>query len=99
MTNLKTSKGERSALTTRGGNKAKNQFIEWHSDCTLFVSYETIIVKTTFDGNGNRIVYLDKHYFNYSRTTVRYRNEFLGVTTKQLEARILDGTYLLTDLN
>jgi len=99
MENLKTQKGNRSALTTRGGNKAKDQFIENHPGFTLFKSYGTTIVKTTFDDDGKRVIYLDRYYYNYSRTTINYRNQFLGVTSKQLEARIQDGTYLLTDLN
>jgi len=59
-----------------------------------FQSYNSIIVKR-YKG----IVYLDKTYWNYSRTTSKYRNIFLGETTKETQAKINSGEYVLTDLN
>ena len=43
--------------------------------------------------------YLDSYYYNYSRTTSKYRNIFLGETIKDTKAKIKSGEYILTDLN
>ena len=43
--------------------------------------------------------FLDKTYWNYSVTTGKYRNQFLGETKKETEAKIKSGEYILTDLN
>lgn len=88
----------KSFMQTRGGNYTKDQCIVYDSEYTLFVSYDTVIVKTTFV-DGIRVVYLDEEYYNYSNTTIRYRNEFLGETSAEVNKKIKDGTYLLTNLN
>jgi hypothetical protein len=85
-------------LTSPNGNKVANQFIIFDSEFTLFQSYDSVIIKTTFE-DGKRVVYLDEKYYNYSKTTSKYRNLFLGETTKEIEAKIKNGTYILTDLN
>ena len=87
-----------STFNTKGGNTAKNQRIEYYPDYTLFVSYNTVIVKTTFE-DGIRVTYLDEHYWNYSATTRNYRNQFLGEKTKETEKKINAGIYKLTNLN
>lgn len=88
----------REPMLTIKGNPAEHQFIEFDSNYTMFVSYNTNIVKTTFE-NGIRVVYLDAEYYDYSQTTIRYRNQFLGETSKEIEKKIKDGIYLLTNLN
>lgn len=85
-------------LTSPNGNKVANQFIIFDSEFTLFQSYDSVIIKTTFE-DGKRVVYLDEKYYNYSKTTSKYRNLFLGETTKEIEAKIKNGTYILKDLN
>ena len=85
-------------FNTKRGNVAKNQRIEYYPDCTLFVSYDTNIVKTTFE-DGQRIIYLDEYYWNYSATTRNYRNQFLGENTKETQKKIETGIYKLTNLN
>ena len=85
-------------LTNTRGNKVANHFIHYNNDCTLLQSYRVIIVKTCFE-DGKRKVYLDKYYYNYSITTVRHRNAFLGETTKEVESKIKTGEYELTNLN
>jgi len=80
------------------GNKVKNQFIVNDSEFTLFQSYDSVIVKTTFE-EGERVVYLDEVYWDYSKTTSKYRNEFLGDTSKEVKEKIASGEYRLTDLN
>lgn len=85
-------------MTSNNGNKIPNQFIINDSEFTAFQSYDSIIVKTTFE-DGKRVVYLDKNAWNYSKTTSKYRNLFLGETSKETEQKIKDGIYKLVDLN
>lgn len=41
---------------------------------------------------------LDERYWNYSRTTSKYRNLILGEDTKATRAKIAKGEYLLINL-
>lgn len=79
---------------TRNGKKVANQFIIEDGDAEFFQSYNSIIAKR----EGGK-VYLDERYWNYSVTTSRYRNYFLGETTKETQRKIDDGTYTLCNLN
>lgn len=81
-------------LRTRGGNPAANQFIIHLGDTTFFQSYDTIIARRV-----GLITCLDKTYWNYSRTTSRYRNQFLGEGRTETERKIKSGLYTLSDLN
>ena len=85
-------------MTSSNGNKIANQFIIYDPNFTVFQSYDSVIVKTTFEG-GKRITYLDEYYWNYSKTTSKYRNLFLGETTKETQQKIDSGVYKLTNLN
>jgi hypothetical protein len=85
-------------MTSGNGNKVPNQFILYTPEATYFQSYNSVIVKTTFE-DDKRIVILDSYYWNYSKTTSKYRNQFLGETTKETEKKIKDGIYRLEDLN
>tara|TARA_R100001594_G_C3858419_1_gene220260 strand:+ start:95 stop:364 length:270 start_codon:yes stop_codon:yes gene_type:complete len=78
------------------GNIVKNQFIiSGDLGTQWFQSYDsTIVAKHSED-----CIFLDKNYWNYSRTTSKYRNIFLNETTKETEAKIKNGTYSLIDLN
>jgi len=87
-----------SNITSNKGNDIPNQFIINTPNATYFQSYKTIIVKTTFE-NGDRVVYLDQDSWNYSITTSKYRNQFLGEDTKTTKKKIKDGIYKLVDLN
>jgi hypothetical protein len=80
------------------GNKVANQFIINTSEYTLFQSYNSVIVKTTFE-DGIRVVYLDEYYWDYSKTTGKYRNQFLGEDKKTTELKIKNNIYKLTNLN
>lgn len=76
-------------------NQTKNQFIITDNNGTrFFQSYNSIICKIE---NGN--VTLDERFWNYSKTTGKYRNIFLNETKKETEAKIKAGIYLLADLN
>ena len=85
-------------LTNDRGNKVANQFIIYDPEYTIFRSYNSNIIKVVFE-DGKRKVYLDSYYYNYSRTTAKYRNSFLGETTKEIESKIKEGVYTLTNLN
>lgn len=75
--------------------KIPNQFIITSDNGDLFFqSYESIIVKKS---KGK--IYLDETYWDYSSTTGKYRNMFLGEDKKTTERKIADGTYILTNLN
>ncbi len=63
-----------------------------------FQSYDSVIVERTYT-SGGVLTKLDETYWNYSTTTSKYRNQFLGETTKQTQAKIDSGEYILTDLN
>lgn len=81
-------------MTSNSGNKIANQFIISASGIEFFQSYDSIIVKKA---SGRTI--LDEIYWNYSPTTSKYRNLFLGETTKETQAKIDSGEYFLRDLN
>ena len=74
----------------------KNQFVI-HDDYgnKIFQSYNAVIAK--IDARGNTI--LDNKYWDYSRTTGKYRNIFLRETKAETEKKIKAGTYTLADLN
>jgi hypothetical protein len=76
------------------GNTVPNQFIINHNGEQYFQSYRSIIAKRS----GGRI-YLDENYWDYSVTTGRYRNDFLGEGIKETREKIESGEYLLMDLN
>lgn len=96
-------------MTSGRGNKIANQFIiegddknEMSGNCTeYFQSYDTIIAKRDKFRAGveKRQVWLDSNKWDYSKTTGKYRNIFLGETKKETEAKIKSGEYILADLN
>lgn len=81
-------------LTNNRGNKALNQFEIEDQNVKVFQSYDSIIVKIE---NGK--VFLDKKFWNYSKTTSKHRNIFLNETTKETLSKIKSGEYTLTNLN
>ena len=82
-------------LTSSNGNKIPNQLeIIDNNGTKYFQSYNSIIIKQTTNNT-----YLDSYYYNYSRTTSKYRNIFLNETTKEIEKKIKNGVYKLTNLN
>ncbi|CAB4204154.1 hypothetical protein UFOVP1384_31 [uncultured Caudovirales phage] len=87
-----------SNFTNSKGNKVANQFIINDSEFTLFQSYDSVIIKTTFE-DGKRVVYLDSNYWDYSKTTGKYRNLFLGENKKATELKIKNNIYKLINLN
>ena len=87
-------------IESNRGNKIANQFEirDNENDTVYFQSYNSMIVKKDYEGDQVKI-YLDQKYWNYSNTTGKYRNIFLGETIKDTKAKIKSGEYILTDLN
>jgi hypothetical protein len=77
------------------GRDIPNQFIITDKDRTIFQSYNSIIAIKWNDGD----IFLDKTYWDYSRTTGKYRNQFLGEDIKTTRNKIKSGEYRLVDLN
>jgi hypothetical protein len=86
-------------MTSNNGNKIANQFIIEDDNATYFQSYESMIVKIEDNGSLPDKVYLDEVYYNYSKTTSKYRNIFLNMTTKEIDNKIKSGLFILTNLN
>ncbi|QPZ53628.1 hypothetical protein HTVC203P_gp04 [Pelagibacter phage HTVC203P] len=86
-------------ITSNNGNKIANQFvITDDKQNEYFQSYNSMIVKKDYEGDQVKI-YLDQKYWNYSNTTGKYRNIFLGETITETKKKIKSGEYILTDLN
>jgi len=81
-------------MTSPQGNKVANQFIITDNGDEYFQSYNSIIAKRS---NGK--IYLDDVFWDYSRTTGKYRNEFLGEGIAETRKKIKSGEYILTNLN
>jgi len=84
-------------LKSSRGNSIPNQYeiYDGGDGAAYFQSYNSIIVKIDRDGQ----VWLDEYYWDYSRTTSKYRNVFLGNTTKDCRDNIKSGVYKLKNLN
>jgi hypothetical protein len=81
-------------LRSSKGNIIANQFEIRTETAVYFQSYRSIIVKV----EGGK-TYLDPIYWDYSRTTGKYRNIFLSESKKETEQKIKQGIYILIDLN
>ena len=77
------------------GNSVANQFEIYTDKFVIFQSYNSVIAKMMSSGQ----VYLDENYWDYSKTTGKYRNIFLAENKKETQAKIDSGEYILTDLN
>lgn len=82
-------------LLSYKGNRIANQFEIRTDTGVYFQSYESVIVFIPTEGKTK----LDETYWDYSRTTGKYRNIFLGETKQETLKKINSGEYLLTDLN
>ncbi len=92
-------------MTSAKGNTIANQFII--DDMTTdncgnighlrraFQSYDSLIAVENLNGQ----IYLDEKYWDYSVTTGRYRNMFLGESKKETLKKIKSGEYKLVNLN
>lgn len=83
-------------MQNASGNNIANQFLVWDNEGNCFFqSYKSIIAKN--DVNGK--ITLDLNTWNYSRTTAKYRSQFLGESTKETQNKIKSGIYKLENLN
>ena len=92
----------RNMTSNRTGREVANQFVITDDQGNAyFQSYNTIIAKREnfTPDKRDRQVYLDENSWDYSKTTGKYRNQFLGETKKETEAKIKNGVYELVDLN
>ena len=76
------------------GKEVKNQFIIETKGVVIFQSYGSVICMRK---NGQ--MYLDEYYWDYSTTTGKYRNIFLGETKQETEKKIKSKKYKLKNLN
>jgi len=82
-------------MESPNGNKVANQFEIYTDEGKYFQSYRSIIA---FKDNKGQ-VFLDDYYWDYSRTTGKYRNIFLDENRRATEEKIKSGEYKLKNLN
>lgn len=82
-------------MRSRSGNNVANQFIIRVEGGEYFQSYQSIIA---YRGD-NGLVILDIKTWDYSRTTGKYRNAFLGEGIEDTRKRIKSGEYIFANLN
>jgi hypothetical protein len=94
-------------MTSSRGNTVPNQFIISDEgrgangnfkSREVFQSYESVIAEKVVWPDETRIT-LDERFWDYSVTTGKYRNQFLGETKKETQAKIDSGEYKLANLN
>ncbi|HUX92462.1 MAG TPA: hypothetical protein VMV36_01555 [Ignavibacteriaceae bacterium] len=95
-------------IKNENGNAIPNQFIMTEEGRgalgnfnrrETFQSYNSIIAVITYwDGEPGRVE-IDENKWDYSQTTGKYRNQFLGETKKETEKKIKSGEYKLVNLN
>ena len=93
---MQTSKMKVQNLENNRGNIIANQFEISAPEGRYFHSYRSIIA---FIPNNRGKIQLDITYWNYSKTTGKYRNIFLGEDKKETERKIKSGEYELVNLN
>lgn len=64
----------------------------------VFQSYQSVIAVRTVWEDETRVV-LDENFWNYSTTTAKYRNKFLGEGIEETRKKIASGQYSLENLN
>tara|TARA_R110000824_G_scaffold191643_2_gene373402 strand:+ start:1448 stop:1711 length:264 start_codon:yes stop_codon:yes gene_type:complete len=82
-------------MESPNGNKVANQFEIYTDEGKYFQSYRSIIA---FKDNKGQ-VFLDDYYWDYSRTTGKYRNIFLNEGIVETRKKIKSGEYKLKELN
>ena len=84
---------------SRTGGPVANQFIIRFENATVFQSYDSIIAveiseKVRGENKWRRKTYLTDAW-DYSVTTGKYRNIFLGETKKETLAKIISKEYIV----
>lgn len=95
-------------MTNNNGDAVKNQFIMTEEGRgalgnftrrLTFQSYDSVIAIKTFWPDGTLKVEIDINKWDYSKTTGKYRNLFLGEDKATTQKKINLGVYELVDLN
>lgn len=83
----------------RGNTHAvANQFVIETEEGSYFQSYQSIIAFDPADGRLPTV--LDASKWDYSKTTGKYRNQFLGDSgIEETRRKIKSGEYVFADLN
>lgn len=95
----------RSLNSPKSGRPVANQFVIETARGQYFQSYNSIIVfipqgeYTKYNTEKENKITLDQAYWDYSRTTGKYRNIFLGENTAETRKKIKSGVYRLANLN
>ena len=82
-------------MRNNNNNLVPNQFIITTDEGVYFQSYDSIIALVDEESK----VFLDENDWDYSRTTGKYRNIFLGEHMSETRKKIKTGEYELIDLN
>lgn len=91
-------------ISPRGNKEVPNQFIiKIEGQGTYFQSYKSIIAFIPFTPSDKHNIgtqaILDEKYWDFSTTTGKYRNQFLGEDIEETRKKIASGEYLLANLN
>lgn len=87
----------RNMTSKSSGREIANQFIIDTDGKEVFQSYDSIIAVKQYGKTPH--VLLDETYWDYSTTTGKYRNQFLGEKKKDTLSKIESGVYQLANLN
>jgi hypothetical protein len=89
-------------MTSRSGNVVPNQTILSDMTGKTFVSYGSKIVYQSKDRGSDGLpleIIVDEHYWDYSRTTGKYRNEFMNMGVQDVRNYIKECRIKLGNLN
>ena len=89
-------------MTSRSGNTVPNQTILSDMTGKTFVSYGSKIVyqsKTKWSDGLPLEIIVDETYWDYSRTTGKYRNEFMNMGVQEVRNHIKNGRIKVGNLN
>ena len=82
-------------MVSNSGRDVANQFVVNTPEGAYFQSFRSMIAFKSHDGQ----VFLDPTYWDYSPTTGKYRNQFLGEPIADTRKKIESGEYAFMDLN
>ena len=83
-------------IENSSGRAVVNQFIITTIEGQYFQSYETVIAFRPF---GCGTILIDSEKWDYSTTTGKYRNIFLGETKAETTKKLNEGIYKFAELN
>lgn len=89
-------------MTSRSGNVVPNQTILSDMTGKTFVSYGSKIVYQSKDRASDGLpleIIVDENYWDYSRTTGKYRNEFMNMGVQDVRDHIKEGRIQVGNLN